>query len=116
LADLEAATPLMAPAPGGQSPVDTIARVFPNVPRDVLRARLAGLLQVPETELDTRLAGVEDEVIFQLATNPALRERFAAPAPAAQAGGPPAAALPASAAGATLKTAPLSNRLRARLG
>jgi len=116
ITDLQAAAPLFAAAPSLHSPVDTIAAVFPQVPRDVLRMRLARLLQIPEAELDTRLVGVEDEVLFQVATNPAVRDQLSAPAPSAEAYGIAPASTPAPGGAATLAPATMSNRLRKRVG
>ena len=97
------------------TPVDTIAAAFPTVPEDVLRLRLAALLQVDEAELDARLAGVEQELLFQIATNPALREQLGAPVVDVAAGGMIPAAAPAAEAHATLSAAPLSDALRSRI-
>ncbi len=107
---------LAAPAaPRPLTPVDTIATAFPAVPEDVLRLRLAALLQVDEAGLDARLAGVEQELLFQIATNPALREQLGAPVADAEVAGMMPAAAPAAAASATLAAAPLSDALRSRL-
>jgi len=107
---------LAAPAaPRPVTPVDTVASVFPDVPEDVLRLRLAALLQVDEAELDTRLSGVEQELLFQIATNPALREQLGAPVAAGDGGGIVPAAAPVAEAQATLSAAPLSAALRSRL-
>ena len=108
-------TRLFAPAaPRIVTPVDTLAAVFPNVPEDVLRLRLAALLHVDAAELDARLAGVEQELLFQIATDPALRAQLSAPLLPAADGALPAA-LPA-AAPAALRTAPCSDALRRRIG
>ncbi len=34
------------------------------------------MLQTPESELDENLAGVEDELLFHILTNPQLRSQF----------------------------------------
>lgn len=109
VAQLQAARPRAAAGLAAPTPVDTIAAVFPEVPRDVLRQRLAAMLQAPESELDARLLGVEQELIFQIATDPQLRAQLGATSPT-HAG----AALAAPAPQATLAHAPLSDRLRAR--
>ena len=107
-------TGLVAPAvPRVVTPVDTIATAFPGVPEDVLRLRLAALLRVDAAELDVCLAGVEQELLFQVATDPALREQLSAPvAPAAE--GVMPAAMPAVAQ-ASLAEAALSETLRRRI-
>ncbi len=80
----------------------------------MLRQRLAAMLQVPQAELDTRLAGVEDELLFRLATTPALRAQLTAPATETAEAMP--AAAPAPAGRGALTGGPLSDRLRARIG
>ncbi len=110
-AGLRAARPRAAAALTAPTPVDTVADVFPDVPRAVLRQRLAALLQTPDDELDARLAGVEQELVFQIATDPQVRAQLGAPAQARGA----ESALAAPAAQATLAGAPLSERLRARV-
>ena len=115
VADLAFAGLAAPAAPRPVTPVDTIAAAFPTVPEDVLRRRLAALLQVEEAELDARLAGVEQELLFQIATNPALREQLGAPVVDVAAGGMIPAAAPAPEAQATLSAAPLSDTLRSRI-
>lgn len=54
-----------------------IAVVFDTVSTDDVRARLSEMWeQLPEDELDTRLEGVEDELLFHIITNPGLRAAF----------------------------------------
>lgn len=116
LADLQTAMPAAVRAlavPVVMSPVAQIAAVFPHVPQAELRARLAALMNVPESELDTRLLGVEDEVIFHFVTDPALRTQLAiAEAAEATRGLTPIPASPTP----SLAANPLSDRLRSRLG
>ncbi|MFO7631556.1 MAG: S8 family serine peptidase, partial [Caldilinea sp.] len=117
IAELQIASPVAAAAaPRVATPVDTIASAFPEVPEDVLRMRLAALLQVPESELDARLAGVEDELLFQVVTNLGLRNQLGAPVAPVEIGGIAPAAAPVAAAHVTLVGSPLSSRLRERIG
>ena len=113
IAELQTSLPLFEAAPAAPSPVDTIAATFPEVPVVVLRERLAAMLQIPQAELDTRLEGVEEELLFRLATTPALRAQITAPV-LDTAGIMPAAA-PAPVAREALIDGPLSDRLRARI-
>ena len=97
-ADLQAAASaasvaLATPAPG--SPVDDIADAFPDIPEDALRVWLAAKLDVAPQELDQRIVGMEDELIFHIATNPALRAELASSGRAAASGSPVAMAAPA---------------------
>lgn len=82
-----------APSPVVISGFEAVAKAFPNVPRPVLRSRLAALFGVPESALETRLKGVGEEVAFQIATTPALRDKMLAGAGLAALeaapGGPP---------------------------
>lgn len=88
-ADLRSTRPRAAVGLAVATPVDTIAAVFPEVPRELLRQRLAALLHAPDEELDARLAGVEQELVFQIVTDPQLRAQLAG-APAQAEGAPSA--------------------------
>lgn len=57
-----------------RSGADTVTQLFDNIPEAAVRAKLSAVLSVPQEELDTRLAGVGDEVAFLLATQPNLRQ------------------------------------------
>ncbi len=104
------ALPLAAPAP--TTPVSEIAALFPEISEDRLRHWLAHQLGVPPADLDDRIAGYEEEIIFQLVTDPGLRDQLIAPVPT-----PDGAAVPlASPAPATpLPTQQLSRRLQSQL-
>ena len=104
-----------APSPVVTSGVETVARAFPNVPRQVLEQRLAPLFQpAPESASDLagRTRGVGEELVFQIATSPELRQAIL--------GGPPAAL--EMEAQPTLEGIPeqarsrFSRRLRERIG
>lgn len=131
---------LAAPALTFAGGFDIIAAAAPNPSREVLRSRLASVLEVPEPEVENRLAGLGRETLFHILTDPALRGSVLAPAPPP---GPLQGPLPESlpeplsvpADGTAMATgkeevaapevgdladrllaAPLSARLRARLG
>jgi thermitase len=113
------ATPLPTPAdialsrpaalPRRPDPLAPFQDAFPDLPHELLAERLAGLLQVDAAELDSRLAGVQDELLFHLTTHPALRTYLAAPPAAADSSPAEAAAAP------PLEPAELSETLRSRL-
>ncbi|HRW10865.1 MAG TPA: S8 family serine peptidase, partial [Caldilineaceae bacterium] len=99
------------------SPLATIAAAFPDVPEATLRERLATLMNVDESELEARLADVEDEVLFHLVTDPALRAQITGqlPVPVARAKAA-TEPTPIPAVRGALATDPLSDRLRQRMG
>ncbi len=120
LAQLQTALPAQrAPAAlaAPLTPLSAIAAAFPDVPEDTLRARLASMMNVAESEVEQRLLDVEDEVLFHFVTDPTLRTQLMGSRPETGARGPadvaPAAtpAMPAS-----LSANLLSDRLRSRIG
>lgn len=119
LAQLQSAFPAMrAPAalaaPG--SPISAIAAVFPMVSEEELRSRLAHIMNIPVAEVDQRLPDVEEEVLFHLVTDLALRTQVTGETPSAAARAPGAGAPAAAAApAATLTENSLSARLRSRI-
>lgn len=118
LAQLQTALPAVPRAAAmPPSPLATIASVFPDIPIEELRTRLAIIMNVSDTELDAHLANVEDEVIFHLVTDPALRAQILGVVPGPVTRGAdtvaPAAVPPIPAA---LAANPLSGRLRSRVG
>ncbi len=62
--------------------VDTVAGVFETVPAQDVEERMAVVVNVPADELNSTLAGVEDELLFHMVTNPELRQVMVAGAPA----------------------------------
>lgn len=107
------AAPRAAAAPAPSSPVAAIATLFPDISEDQLRPWLAQTLNVQADELDARVAGFEEEIIFQIMTNPALRDQLVAAAPSPR--GAAAAPQAAPAQDTALPTEQLSKRLRSRL-
>ena len=122
-ADLHAALPgalgpvFAAPAPLCAS--EQIAATFDAMSAEQVRTRLADELDISADELDNRLEGVSDEILFHLLTQPDLRSQMIrpdAPSPAIMGKDTPvavAAARPLRAA--LLASDQLSTRLRARL-
>ena len=109
------ATPVALATPGLSSPVDDIADAFPDVPENALRIWLAAKLDVAPDELDQRIVGMEDELIFHIATNPALRAELATSGRAAANGSPVAMATPAPGAapsGPSFSTDQFSDQLQ----
>ena len=106
-ADLHLSRP--AALPQIPTPLAPFQDAFPNLPHELLAQRLAGLLQVDIAELDSRLAGVQDELLFHLTTHPTLRTDLATPPAAADSSPAEAATAP------PLAPAELSETLRRRL-
>lgn len=109
--------PAFARAPLPDTPLNRIAAAFPDVSRTRLERWLADAFNVPVDQLNTALSGVEDEVIFQIATDATLRARLTETVPVAVTpqGMPVPHGTPAPAPEAQLATSPLSTRLRSRL-
>lgn len=105
----------VAAAPAPVSPVEEIGAVFPDVPEETLRSWLAARLDVPPSELDERIAGMEDEVTFHIAMNPPLRDELATSGPAAQNNGAAMQAAPLQTSTASLATDQFSDQLQERL-
>ena len=103
--------PLASPAPS--TPVSEIAALFPDISEAQLRQWLAGQLHVPPDDLDDRVAGYEEEIIFQLVTNPGLRDQLASPPAAPKSAAAEAMSTPIPET--PLPTEQLSQRLQARL-
>jgi thermitase len=101
----------------------SLAEAFDELPRDVLLARLdavlneapvEGVLPPSEARIADQVDGVGRELVFQILTDPSLREAMLATSASA----PPASGLeaPLEAPGpARLRSAPLSSRLRSRV-
>lgn len=53
-----------------------VVAALDSLPEPNVRQNLAAMLQTPESELDENLAGVEDELLFHILTNPQLRYQF----------------------------------------
>jgi hypothetical protein len=66
---------LLAPA----GVVTQLTPVFDQLPTAALQRRIAKLTGVPTGEVEERLAGLSDELLFHLVTQPALRSSFAPP-------------------------------------
>jgi len=67
----------LAAGPEQEKGAGKIAVVFDTASTDDVRAGLSEMWeQLPEDELDTRLEGVEDELLFHIITNPGLRNAF----------------------------------------
>lgn len=99
-------------SPAAATAVGTVASVFETVPQQEVQKRLALVINVPAHKLDAALAGVEEELLFHMVTNPALRETIAHGLPAESAEESLESAAPAD-----LSAVPgLSNTLRGRLG
>ncbi len=120
-ADLQAvasAAPAALAAPAPASPVDDIADAFPDIPEDALRIWLAAKLDVAPNELDQRIVGMEDELIFHIATNPALRAELASRGRVAASGSPVAMATPApgsASSGLSFSTDQFSDQLQSQI-
>jgi hypothetical protein len=71
----EPAAALLAPA----GVVTQLTPVFDQLPTAALQRRIAKLTGVPTGEVEERLAGLSDELLFHLVTQPALRSSFAPP-------------------------------------
>jgi hypothetical protein len=84
--------PLTAALPPRAGMLPQLSSVFDQLPATALQRRIATLTGVPAGEVEERLAGLGDELLFHLVTQPALRSSFAPPLTA---GGKPA--LPAAA-------------------
>lgn len=74
-----------APAPVVTSGFEVVARAFPNMPRPMLEERMAALFP-PTLEtaapMAERVRGVGEEMVFQIATTPELREAILGRRPA----------------------------------
>jgi thermitase len=67
----------LAAGPEQEKGAGKIAVAFDTVSTDDVRAGLSEMWeQLPEDELDTRLEGMEDELLFHIMTNPGLRNAF----------------------------------------
>ncbi len=95
--------------------LDTFAATFDGLPKEAVAARLADLTQTPVEQVDARLAGVSDEALFHVLTDPALRSQLAAVGPPQGDTGPAALPFAPGVAGPRLPDAALSPHLRARL-
>lgn len=120
-ADLHAALPISQPAvlaaPAPLRATEQIVTAFDALPAEQVRTRLANELEIPPDELDSRLDGVSDEMLFHLLTQPELRNeliRPVAPSPAAMDTGT-AATAPGAIRNTLLASNQLSTRLRDRL-
>ncbi len=102
-----------AALPAPTTPTAAIAALFPDISEAQLRGWLSDKLDVPADEVDDRIAGFEEEIIFQIMTDPALRSELAAPVPPESGAAPMPQATPRSAA--PLPAGRLSPRLRGRL-
>jgi hypothetical protein len=120
LTEMQQMTPAVAFLAAPDTPVGRIAAAFPDIAPAVLEQWLAANLGIPAQELNERLDGMEDEIIFQIATDEEQRNRLAASSglvtatPATPAAAPvaPDTAPPS---GSSLRAAPLSDALRSRL-
>lgn len=75
-----------APSPVVTSGFEVVARAFPNMPRPVLEERMASLFQPAiesATDMVGRVRGVGEELVFQIATSPELRQVILGSRPAA---------------------------------
>lgn len=98
--------------PAEATAVGAAASIFESVPQEQLQERLAAASGVPAAELDAALDGYEEELLFHMVTNPALRETMLYGS--TQTGGEDAFE---SATPASLADMPgLSESLRGRLG
>ncbi len=117
IAQLQQQTPALAQAPLPDTPFNRVAAAFPDVEETRSEQWLAETLRVEADGLNEALDGVEDEIIFQIATDARLRSELTGIAPAAAPGldgGPVPQAAPQPST-ATLATNPLSDRLRSRV-
>ena len=64
-------------SPAEATAVGAVAGVFESVPQEQVQERLSMVAGVPAGEVDAALAGVEEELLFHMVTNPALRETIA---------------------------------------
>lgn len=117
LTELQQQAPAAAFAQAPDTPVARIAAAFPDIAPAVLEEWLATNLAIPVAELNQRLAGVEEEIIFQIATDADRRAQLTAASHAINVapGTPAPAALAGPASTAMLAEAPLSATLRRRL-
>jgi hypothetical protein len=116
-AALPAAQPVVFAAPATPRATEQIITAFDTLPAEQVRTRLASELEIPPDELDSRLDGVSDEMLFHLLTQPDLRNeliRPVAPSPAAMDTGT-AATTPGAMRNTLLASNQLSARLRDRL-
>jgi thermitase len=77
--DLRAASIAALATPLPATPTALIASVFSDVDETELRRWLAQKLDVAPSEVDARVAGFEEEVLFLVATDPDLRAELAPP-------------------------------------
>ncbi len=75
--ELRAASLLAPAAPAPATPVAVIASLYPDISEAQLRIWLAQKLGVAQDEVDERIAGFEEEIIFLIVTDPALRSQLA---------------------------------------